>query len=126
MRRAYQVIRLVLVVALIGCCVATAQEVLANFLLGSDFSKYHTYKWITIEGGAHSNQSIDAHIKQAFESQLASKGLSRTDNDKVDLYVGYQTAVDQRKTWRRYSVDGAHGVKCLLLQARRSTLGRSF
>jgi len=43
-----------------------AQEVVANFLLGTDFSKYHKYKWIDIEGGAHPNQSVDAQIKPVF------------------------------------------------------------
>ena len=83
------------------------QEVLGNFLLGTDFSKYHTYKWINIEGGADPNQSVDASIKQSFDAQLKSKGLSRTDNDKADLYVGYQAAVDQKKDWKRYNINGS-------------------
>ena len=102
MRRAYQINSLALLVVLIGCSVAMTQEVLGNFLLGTDFSKYHTYKWINIEGGADPNQSVDASIKQSFDAQLKSKGLSRTDNDKADLYVGYQAAVDQKKDWKRY------------------------
>ena len=109
MRRAFQINRLVLVVALIGNSVAMAQELLANFLLGTDFSKYHTYKWINIEGGAHPNQSVDARIKQSFDSQLASKGLSRSDDDKADLYVEYQAAVDQKKDWKRYGDGGSWG-----------------
>jgi hypothetical protein len=109
MRRPFQITQLVLVVALIGSSVATGQEVLANFLLGTDFSKYHTYKWISIEGGAHSNQSVDARIKQSFDGQLASKGMSRSDNDKADLYVGYQAAVDQKKDWKRYGDGGSWG-----------------
>ena len=109
MRRAFQINRLVLVVALIGSSVAMAQELLANFLLGTDFSKYHTYRWINIEGGAHPNQSVDARIKQSFDSQLASKGLSRSDDDKADLYVEYQAAVDQKKDWKRYGDGGSWG-----------------
>jgi hypothetical protein len=38
---------------------------------GTDFSKYHTYKWVGIEGGAHPNQIVDAQIKQSVDSQLA-------------------------------------------------------
>ena len=106
MRLTYQINRLVLVVALMGCSVATAQEVLADFLLGTDFSKYHTYKWISIAGSAHPKQSVDARIKQSFDSHLASKGLSRIDNDNTDLYIAYQAAVDQKKDWKRYSIDG--------------------
>jgi hypothetical protein len=82
--------------------VAPAQEVLGNFVLGTDFSKYHNYKWISVEGGAHPSQSVDAKIKQSVDSQLSSKGLSNTDNDKADLYIGYQIAVDQNKEWKGY------------------------
>jgi len=41
------------------------QDVKYNLMPGTDFSKYHTFKWIPIEGGAHPNQIMDAEIKQA-------------------------------------------------------------
>jgi len=37
---------------------------------------------------------------------LASKGLTKTDNDKADLYIGYQIAVDQEKQWNAYGMGG--------------------
>lgn len=76
-----------------------AQDVKYNFMPGTDFSKYHTYRWVNIEGGAHPNQIVDAEIKQSIDSQLAAKGMTKTDSDKADLYVGYQIAVDQEKQW---------------------------
>jgi Domain of unknown function (DUF4136) len=33
------------------------------------------------------------------DSQLASKGMTKTDSDKADLYIGYQTAVHQETQW---------------------------
>jgi hypothetical protein len=104
MRQEHQISRIVLVVAVMGCCVAAAQEVLGNFILGTDFSKYHTYTWFRIEGNAYPDQIVDAQIKQSVDSQLASKGLSKTDNDKADLYVGYQIAVDHVKQWTGYDM----------------------
>ena len=104
MRREHQIGGIVLVVAVIGCCVALSQEVLGNFLLGTDFSKYHTYKWFSIEGNVYPNQIVDAQIKQSIDSQLTSKGLTKTDNDKADLYIGYQIAVDQVKQWMGYDM----------------------
>jgi hypothetical protein len=83
-----------------------AQDVKYNFMPGTDFSKYRTYKWVNIEGGAHPNQIMDAEIKEAVDSQLAAKGLTKTDNDKADLYVGYQVAVDQEKQWNGYGMGG--------------------
>jgi hypothetical protein len=88
---------------------ALAQDVKYNFMPGTDFSKYHTYKWVNIEGGAHPNQIMDQEIKQAVDSQLASKGLTKTDGDKADLFVGYQTAVDQEKQWNAYGMGGRWG-----------------
>ena len=84
----------------------TAQDVKYNFMPGTDFSKYHSYRWVSIEGGGHPNQIVDAQIKQSVDSQLASKGLTKTDSDKADLYVGYQIAVDKEKQWNGYGMGG--------------------
>jgi len=75
-----------------------AQDVRYNFMPGADFSKYRTYKWVNT-GNAHPDQIMDAQIKQAVDSQLASKGMTKTDDDKADLYVGYQTSVNQETQW---------------------------
>ncbi|HTF71878.1 MAG TPA: DUF4136 domain-containing protein [Edaphobacter sp.] len=83
-----------------------AQDVKSNFMPGTDFSKYHTYKWINIEGASHPNQIVDAEIKQAVDAQLATKGLTKTDGDKADMYVGYQVAVDKQKEWNGYGMGG--------------------
>ena len=85
-----------LVAALLLATVGTlaAQDVRYNFMPRTDFSKYRTYKWVNI-AGAHPDQIMDAEIKQSVDSQLASKGMTKTDSDKADLYIGYQTAVDQ-------------------------------
>jgi hypothetical protein len=95
-----------LVVLLFTPPVVMAQDVTHNFMPGTDFSKFHTYKWVNIERGAHPNQIVDAQIKQSVDSQLASKGLTKTDSDKADLYVGYQVAVDQEKQWNGYGMGG--------------------
>jgi hypothetical protein len=106
MRQVKQFGRIVLTIAAVGCYMACAQEVLGNFLLGTDFSKYHTYRWISIEGGTHPSPVADAQIKQSVDAQLTSKGLTKTDSDTADVYIGYQIAVDQKKPWKKYGVDG--------------------
>jgi hypothetical protein len=76
-----------------------AQDVRYNFMPGTDFSKYRTYKWVGA-GGDHSTDQIrDTQIKQAVDSQLALKGMTKTDDGKADLYIRYQTAVDQETQW---------------------------
>lgn len=83
-----------------------AQDVKYNFMPGTDFSKYHTYKWVNIGGASHPNQIVDAEIKQSVDSQLVSKGLTKTDGEKADLLVGYQIAVDKEKQWNAYGMGG--------------------
>ena len=96
----------ILIALVLGAWPLSAQDVTYNFMPGTDFSKFHTYKWVNIEGGAHPNQIIDAQIKQSVDSQLASKGLTKTDADNADLYVGYQVAVNQDKQWNAYGMGG--------------------
>jgi hypothetical protein len=95
-----------LVLALVACTLTPAQDVSTNAMPGTDFSKYHTYKWVTIEGATQPNQILDAQIKASIDSQLAAKGLTKTDSDKADLYVGYQASIDQEKQWNAYGMGG--------------------
>jgi|SRR6185312_2341115 len=90
--------------ALVVCSLALGQDVKTNSLPGTDFSKFHTYKWVTIEGGQHPNQIADEEIKQAIDAQLAKKGLTKATGDTADLLVGYQVAVDQQKQWNAYGM----------------------
>lgn len=97
---------LVAVLLLLTAKTLPGQDVKYNFMPGTNFSKYHTYKWVSIEGGAHPNQIVDAQIKQSVDAQLAAKGLTKTEGDKVDLYVGYQIAVDKEKQWNGFGMGG--------------------
>ena len=91
---------------LLACAAVAAQDIRTNYMPGTDFAKYKTYKWVAIEGGQHPNQIVDAEIKQAIDGQLAAKGLTKTDSDKADLYVGYQIALNQEKQWNGYGMGG--------------------
>jgi len=83
-----------------------AQDVNYNFDKSADFAKYRTYKWVEIEGGKHPDQITDRQIVAAIDSQLALKGLTKTENDQADLFVGYQVGVDQEKQVNSYSMGG--------------------
>jgi len=78
-----------------------AQTVKTSYVPGTDFSKYHTYTWISIKGAEHPNPDLDTQIKQAMDSQLAAKGLAKTDGT-ADLLVDYQIAVSKTETWQVY------------------------
>ena len=95
-----------LVLALSACSVMLAQDVSTNSMPGTDFSKYHTYKWVPIEGASYPNQILDAQIKGSVDSQLAAKGLTKTDGETADLFIGYQASIDQQKQWNAYGMGG--------------------
>jgi hypothetical protein len=81
------------------CAATHAQDVRTNYLPGTDFSKYHAYKWATIGDGGAPDQILDAQIKQAIDSQLVAKGLTKVDRDKPDLLIGYQVALTKEREW---------------------------
>lgn len=84
---------------------ASAQDIKYNFLQGTNFSKYKTYKWVQVPNVQYPNSILDDQIKRAIDTQLAAKGLSKTE-DNPDLYVTYQVAVTQEKQWNSYSTGG--------------------
>jgi hypothetical protein len=90
------------------CCVssAMAQDVRYNFLPGTDFSQYKTYKWVRVPNAQYPNQILDAQIMQSIDAQLGMKGLTKTEGDTADLIVAYQAAVNQEKQWNSYSTGG--------------------
>jgi hypothetical protein len=92
--------------AMLACALTPAQDVTTNSMPGADFGKYHTYKWVPIDGAVQPNQIVDAQIKQSVDSQLATKGLTKTDGDKADLLVGYQISITQEKQWNAYGTGG--------------------
>jgi Domain of unknown function (DUF4136) len=90
----------------LGAPAASAQDVSFNAMPGTDWAKYKTYKWVKIEGAQYPDDIMDAQIKSAIDAQLATKGLSKTETDTADLYVGYQVAVNQEKEWTAYGMGG--------------------
>ena len=96
----------VLAIAFLASSVAMAQDVQTNYMPGTNFAKYHTYKWVKIANGPYPNQIVSQQIVQAIDTQLAAKGLAKTDSDQAELYVDYQVAVTQERQWNVYSMGG--------------------
>jgi uncharacterized protein DUF4136 len=111
-----------LLLALLVCTLASAQDVTSNAMPGVNFSKYHTYKWVTVQGATYPNQIVDAQIKQSIDNQLAAKGLTKTDADTADLYVGYQVSIDQEKQWNAYGMGGGLRWGGGMATAQQSTI----
>jgi hypothetical protein len=110
------------VLALLAGGVAAAQDVRTNSMPGVNFSQFHTYKWVAIQGAKYPNQILDQQIKDAINSQLSSKGLTLTDNDKADLYIGYQVSIDQQQQWNAYGMGGGWRLGGGMASATSSTI----
>jgi hypothetical protein len=97
-------------VLLLGSVTATvAQDVRYNFAQGEDFSKYKTYKWVDLKGADQADQLTQRQIKEAIDTNLATKGLLRVDSDTSDLYIDIQTAVDTEKQFTSYNTGWGYG-----------------
>lgn len=98
------------ILILIGGISASAQDIRYNFMPGTDFAKYKTYKWARVPNVQYPDQIVDTQITQAIDQQLSMKGLSKSTGESADLVVTYQAAVSQEKQWNSYSTgDGMWG-----------------
>jgi len=88
---------------------AVAQDVRYNFDKGADFSKFKSYKWVAIKDAATVNDLVDKQIKEAFNAQLAQKGLTRVEGETADLFIGYQTAIGQEKEFTSFNSGWGYG-----------------
>jgi hypothetical protein len=88
---------------------AVGQDVRYNFDKNSDFSKFKTYKWVTLKDAAKPNDLTDKQIMAAVDAELATKGLSKVTGDNADLYIGYQAGIGQEKQFTSFSSDWGYG-----------------
>jgi hypothetical protein len=88
---------------------AFAQDVRYNFDKNADFSKFKTYKWVTLKDAQKVNDLVDKQIVDAVDAELATKGLTKVTEDSANLYIGYQAGIGQEKQFTSYSSDWGYG-----------------
>jgi Domain of unknown function (DUF4136) len=98
---------LMLLVATVGR--AAAQDVRYNFDKSTNFAAIRTYKWVVIKDAAKVSELVDRQIKSTVDAELAKKGLTRTDADTADVYIGYQAAVSSEKEYTSYNTGWGPG-----------------
>jgi hypothetical protein len=94
---------------LLATSTAVAQDVRYNFDKDTDFSKFKSYKWVPIKDAAKVDDLRDKQIKDAVDAELATKGLTKTDADTADLYIGYQAGIGTEKQFTSYNTDWGYG-----------------
>jgi len=100
----------------------SAQDIKTNYMPGTDFSKYKSYKWVTIQGAEQPDQILDQQIKLAVDTSLATKGLTKTEDEKADLYVGYQLSITQEEQWNAYGTGGGWRYRGGMATATSTTI----
>lgn len=81
-----------------------------NFDNTVDFSKYKTYRWVELKGGAEKLNEIErGQVKAALEKALAAKGLQRIDSENADLCIGYQLGFTQDQEYTTFNSGGPWG-----------------
>ena len=103
---AFTAVLAALAVFALGAGAALAQDVNVNYVPGTDFTKYKTYKWVEIQGAEKPDQILDTQIKQAIDKALTAKGMAKAAGDTADLAIGYQVALTQQQQWNTYSTGG--------------------
>jgi len=98
-----------LVLLLAAASSAIAQDVRYNFDKTANFAAFKTYKWVVIKGATQLSDLVDRQIKAAVDAELATKGLTKTDAETADLFIGYQAAVGTEKEYTSFDTGYGYG-----------------
>ena len=95
--------------ALVLSSTGLAQKVHYNFDQEAGFSAYKTYRWVDIEEGEQVDEITDGQIRAALDTELAAKGLTKTESEDADLYIGYQVALSSERQFTAYNSGWGYG-----------------
>ncbi len=97
------------VLLILGVGRVVAQNANPTFDAAVDFSKYKTYKWVSIESAQHLDELTADQLMGTIDVELAKKGLTKPQSDKVDLYIGYQIAGGKGHSLRFFNFGAGSG-----------------
>jgi len=100
---------LMIALLMLGVSPAFAQDIRYDFDKDKDFSKYKSYKWVPIKGAQLPDDLTTKKIVSAIDAELATKGLSKTEDEKADLYIGIQTAIGTEKEFTSFNTGWGSG-----------------
>jgi hypothetical protein len=98
-----------LVLLLAGAGTAAAQDVRYNFDKQANFASFKTYRWVTIKGATQLSDLADKQVKAAVDAELSKKGLTKSESDTADLYIGYQAGIGQEKEYTSFDTGWGYG-----------------
>jgi hypothetical protein len=92
-----------------GASRSAAQDVRYDYDKDKDFSKYKTYKWVSIKDADQPDQLTAKQLTSAVDAELATKGFTKTDSDDADFLIAYQTAIGTEKQYTSYNTGWGYG-----------------
>ena len=107
--RKLSTLALTLALSLASSSAAFAQDVRYNFDKNANFASFKTYKWVTLKNAQKVNELAEMQLKAAIDAELATKGLTRTDADNADLFIGYQAAMNTEKEYTSFDTGWGYG-----------------
>jgi len=69
-----------------GCA---GQQVTTDYTPATSFSQFRTFALVSSPDTAAAQQLLDQRVSNAVQAQLIGKGLTATDRQNADLFVGY-------------------------------------
>jgi hypothetical protein len=69
-----------------GCA---GQQVTTDYSPATRFSGYRTFALVSSPDTAAAQQLVDQRVRNAVQAQLTGKGLTASDRQSADLFVGY-------------------------------------
>ena len=94
---------------LLAASSVVGQDVRYNFDKEANFSTFKTYKWVDLKDAPKIDNLREKQIKDTVDTELTTKGLTKTDADSADLYVGYQAGIGTEKQFTSYNSDWGYG-----------------
>jgi hypothetical protein len=75
------------------------------------FLGYKTYKWVNIPSAVQLDELTSGQLIGTLQVELEKKGLTRTDAENPDLYIGYQVVGEKEKdkTLKNYNIGASYG-----------------
>jgi hypothetical protein len=104
-----KVIFLAIALLVVSVAGTLAQDVRYDYDKDKDFSKYKTYKWVTIKDADQPDELTGKRIVAAVDAELATKGLTKTEDETADIYLAYQTAIGTEKQFTSYNTGWGYG-----------------
>lgn len=95
--------------ALVLATVVAAQGATYDYDKHASFLNYKKYKWVPLPSTEQLDELTASQLVGTLQVELEKKGLTKTDGDDADLFIGYQIANPKAKPLHSENVGTSYG-----------------